>query len=208
MKPLDIRRWLKCAVFVASVIIVAPLAAVVWFEKRVLGVRVLFAGLGQLLALIPGMPGAWLRGAYYFGTLEACSWETHVGFGSLFMHRGAALGRRSSMGAYCVIGHARIGADVMIASRVSIPSGKRQHLDDSGNLTSAARFDTVSIGDHTWVGEGAIILADVGRGCIVSAGAVVLKEVPDACLVGGNPARVIKNLGESGADAASEPGMG
>ncbi len=80
----------------------------------------------------------------------------------------------------------------MMASRVSVPSGKRQHLDDEGRLASTTRFDTVTIGDGTWVGEGAIIMADVGRQCIVSAGAVVSKEMPDSCLIGGNPARVLK----------------
>jgi acetyltransferase-like isoleucine patch superfamily enzyme len=97
------------------------------------------------------------------------------------------------MGAYCVIGHARIGDEVMMASRVSIPSGKRQHLDEAGRLSpGTTRFDTVVVGSRSWVGEGAIIMADVGRACVVSAGAVVGKPVPDGCLVGGNPARVIR----------------
>jgi acetyltransferase-like isoleucine patch superfamily enzyme len=98
------------------------------------------------------------------------------------------------MGAYCVIGHADIGPEVMMGSRVSIPSGKRQHFDDSGQISSATRFDTVRIGRKCWIGEGAIILSDVGSGCIVSAGAVVIKSVPDRCIVGGNPAQVIKEL--------------
>lgn len=144
--------------------------------------------------MLPGFPGQWLRGAYYFGTLERCSWETHIGFGSLFTHRSAIVGARVSTGAYCVIGSAAIGADVMIGSRVSIPSGKRQHLDDRGTLADITRFDQVSVGARSWVGEGAIIMADVGECSIVSAGAVVSREMPRGSLVGGNPAKVIRNL--------------
>jgi acetyltransferase-like isoleucine patch superfamily enzyme len=96
------------------------------------------------------------------------------------------------MGAYCVIGHADIGPGVRIGSRVSIPSGKRQHLDAAGRLSSSERFDTVAVGEGSWIGEGAILLAKVGYGCIVSAGAVVTTAVPDRSVVGGNPARVLR----------------
>jgi carbonic anhydrase/acetyltransferase-like protein (isoleucine patch superfamily) len=185
---------LKAVVFSASFALVSPLVVLSWVEKRTTGSEVLFELCAQFLALWPGFPGRYLRGAYYFGTLDWCSWETHVGFGSTFTHRGGSMGQRASMGSYCVIGHARIGGDVMMGSRVSIPSGRRQHVDDAGRLTSGTRYDMVIVGDHTWVGEGAIIMANIGRQCIVSAGAVVVKEMPDHCIIGGNPAKVIKEL--------------
>jgi acetyltransferase-like isoleucine patch superfamily enzyme len=102
------------------------------------------------------------------------------------------LARNVSMGVYCVIGHATIGAGTRLASRVSVPSGKRQHLDDAGSLSDDNRFERVTIGPGCWIGEGAILLADVGERCIVSAGAVVIKPVGAGCVVGGNPARVLK----------------
>ncbi|WP_162340594.1 sugar O-acetyltransferase [Cyclobacterium salsum] len=54
----------------------------------------------------------------------------------------------------------------------------------------------VRIGDDVWVGGGAIICPGVhiGSRSIIAAGAVVTKEVPSDVLVGGNPARIIKNL--------------
>jgi virginiamycin A acetyltransferase len=189
------RRLAKAAAFALCLLAVSPLIALAWGEKRFLRGDLLFSLCAQLLAPTPGLPGSYLRGAYYFGTLEGCSWETHVGFGSIFTHRGGALARRASMGAYCVIGHAHIGAEAMLASRVSIPSGKRQHIDNQGNLTPTTRYETVSIGARTWVGEGAIIMANVGSDCIVSAGAVVTKEMPSRVLIGGNPAKVIGELG-------------
>jgi serine acetyltransferase len=163
------RRWLKVLVFGAALILVAPLMLAAWLEKRLSSSERVFESLSQLLAMVPALPGTYLRAAYYYATLERCSWETHVGFGSVFTHRGARMGSRASMGVYCVIGHADLGDEVMIGSRVSIPSGKRQHLDDSGRLSCTTR-------------------------CIVSAGAVVTKEMPGGTLIGGNPARVIRDL--------------
>ncbi len=193
------RRWLKLAVFTGCCAVCAPLTFIAWLEKRVSRSELLFTLFAQSLAILPGFPGQWLRGAYYFGTLDRCSWETHIGFGSLFTHRGAVVGARVSMGAYCVIGHASIGDEVMIGSRVSIPSGKRQHLDERGGLMAdVSRFDQVSIGGRSWIGEGAIIMADIGERSIVSAGAVVSRGMPPASLVGGSPAKVIRDLAASG----------
>ena len=188
------RQLVKRASFGLSLLLVSPLILIAWLEKRTWGGESLFTMMAHIVAPLPGRPGGYLRGAYYFGTLDRCDWETHIGFGSIFTHRGGAMGTRASMGSYCVIGHAQIGDEVMMGSRVSVPSGKRQHFDDEGRMTSETRYETVRIGRHTWVGEGAIIMADVGESCIISAGAVVIKEVPGRCIVGGNPAKVLKEL--------------
>ena len=187
-------KLLKLSVFAVCLALVVPFIVLAWVEKQAWHGELLFTLCAQFLALWPGRPGSYLRGAYYFGTLERCSWETHVGFGSFFTHRGGALGTRASMGSYCVLGHARLGAGVMIGSRVSIPSGKRQHVDGEGKLTSDSTFETVTIGPRTWIGEGAIIVANIGSDCIIGAGAVVTRDVPDSVFVGGNPARIIREL--------------
>jgi serine acetyltransferase len=189
------RRIAKAAAFGVAIVLVSPLIAIAWLEKHLVRADLLFTLFAQALAPAPGLPGSYLRGAYYFGTLDSCSWETHVGFGSIFTHRGGSLGSRASMGSYCIMGHANIGPEVMIGSRVSIPSGRRQHLDDKGRLTPAATYSTVTIGARTWVGEGAIIMANIGSDCIVSAGAVVTQDMPSDVLIGGNPATAIKRLG-------------
>jgi acetyltransferase-like isoleucine patch superfamily enzyme len=186
-------------------ILVSPLVVSVWVEKRLWRGELLFTLCSQALALVPGYPGYCLRGAYYLGTLQRCSWETHIGFGSLFTHRDAVVGARVSTGAYCVLGHARIGDDVRMGSRVSIPSGKRQHLDAEGHLAEVTRFDDVSVGAGTWIGEGAILLASVGERCIVSAGAVVTKDTLSRCIIGGNPARVLRSLDETAPTAEVTP---
>lgn len=198
------RRLVKRLAFGICLVLVSPLAAAAWVEKRISRRESVFVAGGQFLALFPGYTGVFLRAAYYFATLDRCSWEVHVGFGSLFTHRSASLGSNVSTGAYCIIGHADIGRDVMIASRVSIPSGKRQHLDHVGGISAEPRFERVAIGKGCWIGEGAIIMAGVGERCIVSAGAVIVREMPAGCLVAGNPAAVIREL-NSGRDV---PGAG
>jgi len=187
------RRALKFLVFGIAWLLVLPLILVTWLEALVSRSEQVFQFCAHLLAPAPGWPGAKLRGAFYTATLANCHWETHIGFGSIFTHRGATLAAHVSIGAYCVIGHADLGPHVMTGSRVSIPSGKRQHFGDQGGVVTETRYDTVSVGARCWVGEGAIVLADVGADSIVAAGAVVVKPIPQSCLVGGNPAQVLRS---------------
>ena len=195
------RQFLKRLVFGVCLVAVLPMILAVRIEDRFRGDAV-FVSLNQLLALVPGFIGTYLRAAYYYGSLEECSWQVHIGFGSVFTHRGASIGKHVSMGAYCIVGHACIGDHVMMASRISIPSGRRQHVDESGRLSAEPRFEKVGIGRGSWIGEGAIIMADVGEHSIVSAGAVVVNDMPRSSLVAGNPAVVVKAL-SSGANGRS-----
>jgi acetyltransferase-like isoleucine patch superfamily enzyme len=192
---MSLARLLKRFLFVAAAMVVWPLWLLSWLERRLgLGEEAFLFG-AQLLALMPGLPGAFLRSAYYVGTLERCHWEVRIGFGSIFVKRAASMARHASMGNYCVIGNADIGEGVMIGSRVSVPSGKRQHFDESGRLSATAgKFDRVRIGARSWVGEGAIVMADVGTQSVVGAGAVIVGAVPAHSLVSGNPARVLREL--------------
>lgn len=54
----------------------------------------------------------------------------------------------------------------------------------------------VLIGEGTWIGTDAVVLAGVvlGVGCVVGAGAVVTMSFPAYSVIGGVPARLIKTL--------------
>jgi len=146
------------------------------------------------LSLIPGKIGSYLRVAFYRFTLESMSPQVYVGFGSFFSKREARVGEEVSIGGYCIIGQASIGERVEIASRVSILSGRHQHLEQikSNDRSLNSKFEKISIGSGSWIGEGAVVMADIGEKCIVGAGAVVAKPFDNNTILAGNPARVIK----------------
>ena len=181
----------KLCAFAVSVVLVSPLSLVCRVERQLWSRDLFYGPCTQVLSLVPGLPGIYLRAGFYFVVLQKCSWKVHVGFGSLLANWPARLSEHVTIGAYCVLGHVDIQPNVRIASRVSIPSGKRQHLDDFRNGSGQTHYDTVRIGTGCWIGEGAILMANIGRHSIVSAGAVVVDEVPEFSIVGGNPAKVI-----------------
>jgi len=153
----------------------------------------LFAFWASLYSLIPGKIGSYIRVAFYILTLKKMSPDVYIGFCSFFSKRDAVVGRYVSIGAFTIIGSAEIGDHVLIASRVSITSGKHQHGDISSywRKQSASIIHRICIGDHTWIAENAVVMADVGSECIVSSASVVTREMPEKIMAVGNPARPV-----------------
>jgi len=143
------------------------------------------------MALLPGLPGNYLRAAYYSFTLTSVGRDCHIAFGSFFAHSSASLGDRVGIGAYCVLGQVDIGEGSLLAGSVQVLSGQRQHLrDEAGHLTDEGRvFRRISIGAHCWIGAGAVVAADVGAKATIGPGSVVAQAVPEGATVSGNPAR-------------------
>jgi len=181
---------LKKLVHAVALLLVAPAALICGFGR----IRFLYPACAQAYALVPGLPGDYLRIAFYRLTLERCSLDSRVSFGSFFAHAEARLEPGVYIGSYCVLGRTTIGARTQIASGVQILSGKHQHARDaSGRITGSGQgaFATVSIGPDCWIGAAAIVMADVGAGTTVGAGAVVTKPLPDHVVAVGNPARIL-----------------
>jgi virginiamycin A acetyltransferase len=180
-------------VFLALALPMALLAGFGRFESA-------FRFFAQLCALGPGLPGDYLRMAYYKLTLEACDLESRVEFGSFFAHPQVRLGRLVYIGSYCVLGRTSIGERTQVASGVQILSGRRQHArDQHGRLLAGdlKEFGRVTIGADCWIGAGAMVMADVGDGSTVGAGSVVVKPVPPASVAVGSPARVVSSSGDT-----------
>jgi virginiamycin A acetyltransferase len=147
------------------------------------------------LALAPGLPGDYLRIAFYRLTLAGCSLSSRIEFGSFFSHPQAKVGSHVYIGSYCVLGLAVIGDRTQIASGVQILSGRHQHSrDESGGISASdrGRFTHVTIGSDCWIGAGAIVMADVGAGSTIGAGAVVTRPIPPGSVAVGSPAAAIK----------------
>lgn len=88
-----------------------------------------------------------------------------------------------------------IGKSVLIGPNVSIYTSVHP-IDWRERATGAEHGESITIGDHCWIGGSAVICPGItiGARCIIAAGAVVTKDVPDDCMMGGNPARLIKKL--------------
>ncbi len=149
----------------------------------------------ELLSVVPGFLGQYLRRAFLQWTCEGCGDLTVIGFGTVFSTTGVRIDENAYIGPQCNIGWVHLERDVLLAAGVQIPSGPNTH--------TAARLDVpirdqpgaprlVRIGEGTWIGNGAIIMADIGRHAIVAAGAVVTKPLPDHAVAAGVPARVIR----------------
>ena len=102
-----------------------------------------------------------------------------------------------------IIAHHRIeiGDDVWMGEDVFVTDanhGYEQLAEPIGRQLADA--EPVSIGDQSWLGHGAIVLAGtrIGRHVVVAAGSIVVDDVPDHCVVAGAPARVVRRLDASG----------
>lgn len=197
-RPGGMRGAIKGALHALSMALMSPLALSSWVERVVSARDEAFVFWAQALALVPGLLGVYLRRGFYAWTLRACAPDCVVSFLAVVNDRRAEIGPRASLGAFTTVGHVRVGAGCQVASRVSLLSGSRQHaFTPEGDLTTFERAQDaalITIGPNTWVGEGALVMADVGARCIVGAGSVVSQPVPDRSLVAGNPARVVRRL--------------
>jgi virginiamycin A acetyltransferase len=191
-----------------SLAAVWPCAATCWLEWRLHPTREeLFGFWAQCFALGPGTPGMYLRRAFYRWTLDGCASDCYIGFGSVFSTRHARIESAAYVGTFALVGSVILRAKCLIGSRVSLLSGGQLHvMDELGNWlpTDLSRRQQIEIGENAWIGEGAIIMADVGMRAMVSAGAVVSAAVPERVMVAGNPARFVKRLAPPGATQPQE----
>ena len=189
------RDYLKGILNTFALVVVCPLAALCWFEKNFSPQsETIFSLFVQCVALLPGLPGIFLRRAFYYMVLDACSLHCVIGFGTIMTHRRIVIEEQVSIGHYAVIGSSCIGPRCEIGSRVSIPSGKRQHTKDELGQWSAFNHTAaqqVKIGADVWLGEGAIVMNDIGPGSLIGAGSVVTDAIPSDSVAVGNPARFI-----------------
>ncbi|GFE77931.1 MULTISPECIES: DapH/DapD/GlmU-related protein [Novosphingobium] len=94
-------------------------------------------------------------------------------------------------------GGVTIGKFAQIAPNVAFETSSHELAFECGYSRPPVTAPVV-VGDHVWIGTGAIILPGVtiGRGAVVAAGAVVTRDVPPRTLVGGVPARFIREVRE------------
>ena len=178
-----------------AVIGIIPVIILYCIARTLLSRQRAFADAVQWLALVPGLPGEYLRLAFLRWALPRCGKNSCIGFGTIFSHPTAELGENIYIGPYCILGDITLENDVLLASGVSVANGTQQHFiarTDVPIRLQGGEFPRITIGEDSWVGERAIVLANIGRHCVVGAGALVLENIPDYAIAVGVPAKVVK----------------
>ena len=192
----SILKWTALAL--ASVLAI-PFLLSYWLRSRLFDRDRALMSSSQTLALVPGVSGQYLRRAFYMRVLDRFHRSATVEFGTIFSKAGARVGANVYIGPMCHLGLAELGDDVLLAAGVHVPSGPLTHgigdpeariRDQPGELRR------VRIGEGSWVGAGAVVLADIGEESVVGAGAVVTKPLPARVFAGGVPAQVLRARGE------------
>ena len=190
------RELAKSFALAAATLTVTPALLSFRIRRALLGADRAIEGSSQVLGLIPGMLGDYLRRAFYVRALAHCSRSATVQFGTLFSQAEARLDDNVYVGPRCHLGLVHLERDVLLGAGVHVPSGGATHgiedLERPIREQPGART-LVRIGEGTWVGSAAIVMADVGRHCVIGAGSVVTQAIPDYSIAAGVPARVIRS---------------
>lgn len=128
----------------------------------------------------------------------------HCGLGALTIHAApdttVSIGARSNFNSVVRLllherGAIEIGPDCLIAAHTDLTISDMHSILDAATGARVNPAADISIGEHVWIGEGALILKGVriGRDSIVGARAVVTKDAPAGVVVAGNPARIVRH---------------
>ena len=83
--------------------------------------------------------------------------------------------------------------DVTIGSNVDLLSGRRQHgIEDPSRSAQdqSGGYQQIRVGPRAWIGNSAVIMANIGDAAVVGAGSVVVRSIPAYVVAVGNPAVV------------------
>jgi acetyltransferase-like isoleucine patch superfamily enzyme len=191
-----------------ALLLVLPCVVAYRLGAMVSGPEKAFPGWSQGFSLIPGLAGVYLRAAFYRLVYRRCAADACLGFGTVFSHPTAEVGHRVYVGVYCCLGDVTLEDDVLIGSHVSVANGGAQHGIERIDIPIREQrgvWPRVTVGRDSWIGDRAVVLADVGRGCVVGAGSVVTRPLPDYAVAVGVPAKVIRYRDRSA--EARHPGL-
>lgn len=90
-----------------------------------------------------------------------------------------------------------VGDNVMFGPNVTVATANHPIAPELRDLTYQYNIP-VHIGNHVWIGAGAVILPGVkiGDNSVIGAGSIVTKDIPENSVAVGNPCRVIRKISE------------
>lgn len=89
----------------------------------------------------------------------------------------------------------KIGDNVMVGPAVQIYTATHPVKEKERNSGRELGYP-IEIGNNVWIGGAAVIQPGIkiGDNSVIGAGAVVTKDIPENVFVGGNPAKIIKEI--------------
>ena len=190
-----LRSLAKASLRGIAALVVLPAFASFRVRSVFLGRDRALEGSSQILSLVPGLTGQYLRRAFYRLTLAACHPTATIEFGTLLSKADSRLDENAYVGPHCHLGWVHLERDVLVGPGVSIPRGPPIPGTRDTRIPireQPGEVRLVRIGAGSWIGTGAVVMADVGRESIVAAGAVVTRPIPEEVVAGGVPARVLR----------------
>lgn len=189
------RDGIKLACRFLAHVLVFPILIWHWIWIPLLGANRCVQGSTEYLSLFPGVIGNYFRNAFLSWTIKRCHPTATISFGTTFSKADATIDESVYIGPGCHLGMVHLERDVLVASGVHITSGARTHGYADSNKPireQEGALELVTIGERSWIGSSAIIMASVGKNSIIGAGAVVTKPIPDNVIALGVPAKVVQ----------------
>ncbi len=147
---------------------------------------------------IPFYFGERVRCFYYKATLNHLGKDVTFKYGSFCHYRDISIGDRVLIGYYNVLGRVNIGNDVLSGCFVTFTSGLNHHSFEDPASTIASQSSigpiTIHVGNDIWIGNNALICADIADRSVVGAGSVVVKPIEGHSVYAGNPARLLRKI--------------
>ncbi len=140
-----------------------------------------FAALEELLAAIG--PGTFVRSPFF------CDWGD-----------GIRIGARAFVNFNCTMldgAPITIGDECLLASGVQLITATHP-IDPVPRRAVWEQALPITLADGVWLGAGVIVCpgVSIGENTVVGAGAIVTRDLPAGVVAYGNPARVIREIGE------------
>ena len=189
------RKQFKRIVQFFALVIASPLLLIYYISSLFLSKDALFPAYSQLLSMLPGKIGSYVRVAFYSRTMTHCSVDVSIGFATIFSQIDTEIHELVYIGPQCNIGKCKIDKNTLIGSGVHILSGKNQHNYEDINIPireQGGTFVKINIGADSWIGNSSVVMANVADKTIVAAGSIVVENTEKESIVAGNPAKKIK----------------
>jgi maltose O-acetyltransferase len=101
--------------------------------------------------------------------------------------------------AICEKSKIHIGKNCLIGHNVEIYDSDFHNINPNRRLENSNTCKEVFIGENVFIGANVKILKGVtiGKNSVVALGSIVSRSFPENVIIGGNPARILKNINDN-----------